>query len=165
MILQPELQATSIFQLENQHMSINRPRRRWFHMAPYVLLSICALARNLKKLLPSVKVIVNGKRLFSFAMGEGARPRDRIYTLPMDSTHMYCPHCEGSIPTHDVLLALRPPPRGNSHLLLVDWGGRIGLINERDYNPVQMRIATPGSLLEGKLENWSAQGRVNEKGE
>jgi hypothetical protein len=100
---------------------------------------------------------VNGKRLFGLAVGKSSRTRERVYMFPTDVAHMYCPHCDGSILTHDVLLALRPPPDGVSQLLLVEIGGRIGLIDERDYNPVSMQMATPGRLPEGQdtLEDWS----------
>jgi len=139
-------------------MSIKRPRWGWIDAALHVLLSKQAMARQrFKDFLPDLKVIVNGKRLFGLAVGKRSRARDRVYMFPVDVAHMYCPHCDGSIPTHDILLALRPEPLGNSQLFLVEWEGRIGLINERDYNPVAMRMATPGRLPEEQdsLENWS----------
>ncbi len=67
---------------------------------------------------------------------------------------MFCPHCDGLIPTHDVLLALRPPP-GADRLFLVEFEGKAGLIHERDYNPAQMRMWPPGKEInQDHLEHW-----------
>ena len=138
-------------------MSSTRPIRRWFYAPLYVLLArYAAIWQAFKEFLPDLKVIVNGKRLLGLGVRKHTNPGKRIYMFPMDSTHMYCPHCDGQIPTHDVLLALRPEPDGCSHLFLVKMRGRVGLINERDYNPVHMRMAVPGDIPEWqeRLEDW-----------
>lgn len=124
-------------------MTSNWPLRSRLHASMDFLLTLVASARDrLKNFLPYFQEVANRKRFLGRAVRNAAVPAKRIHALPFDCSHLFCPECRCSIPTHDVLLALRPNG-------FVQWfwaedqNGNRFLIRETDYNPSAMRMSLP----------------------
>ena len=124
-------------------MTTKRPAWNWVYMSSRFRSAWIAHAWPwLKKFLPYLNAIGDWKRFSGLAVRNASATRERIYMLPFDSSHMFCPNCKCAIPTHDVLSALRP--KGFVQWFWVeDMDGKQFLIRETDYNPSVLRLSSP----------------------
>lgn len=95
-----------------------------------------------KKFLPNLNRVLNRKLLAGSRVNDYAGAGQRVYMLPFCSLHMFCPHCHGAMPTHDVLAALRPNGFVQ-RFLAEDGAGTQFIIRETDYNPAVLRMSAP----------------------
>ena len=123
-------------------MIVDYPLRNRLYRAHKICLDWARSAfLGLSNRLSNLGTIVNRGGFHGVLVEDASITAKRIYMLGTDSSHMHCPHCDGSIPTHDVLLALRPPPFGTSQILMAeDADGNPLLVHESDYNPTYMRL-------------------------
>ena len=124
-------------------MTTKRPVWNWVYVSLRVRSAWQALAGALlKKLLPYLYAVGDGKRFPGPAVRDPSAAAKRIYMLPFDSSHMFCSNCKCAIPTHDVLSALRPNGFGQ-WFWAEDMDGNQFLVRETDYNPSVMRMSSP----------------------